>query len=194
MTANLASLTGRDLPPLAYAHNASHNPLLTRPESFRSIAGSGWVKPANGTGLWTAPVTAHTASGKPADSAWLEWCRSEDWGVTTYTHLTDIIPGPDTRVLLIDTAADLLTIVDMFPAVGEIFSVTSDRRYPDWPALAAAGWDAVYLTNQGQWETRLPPSGPNLYSWDCATVLWLRPNYEVGGTYAVPTAGAEVAS
>lgn len=51
------------------------------------------------------------------------------------------------------------------------------------------------MTDNGQWTTRLTTApDPNLYSWDCATVLWLRPNYEAGGTYAVPTAGAEVAS
>lgn len=181
----LPSIAGRDLPPLAYAHNSSHDTALTRPEHFRPVVGSGRVKPGGG-GLWTAPVTATTPEGMPADTAWLEWCRAEDFGAEYYTHLTEILPAPGARVLRIDSQADLVAIIDAFPAgMHDAAPRHCRHRVPDWVALAAAGWDAVYLTDEGQWATRIPPSGPDLYSWDLATVLWLRPAYTVGRTAVV---------
>jgi hypothetical protein len=40
----------------------------------------------------------------------------------------------------------------------------------------------VYLTDRGQWLTRLPDSGPDLYGWDMESMLWLRPAYVTGRT------------
>lgn len=78
----------------------------------------------------------------------------------------------------IDSIADLTTVVDAFPAT---LGFPGASRYPDWLALAAAGWDAVYLTDKGQWATHM--SHPlDLYGWDCASVLWLRPSFVVGRT------------
>lgn len=185
VAATLSTISAADLPPLVYAHGADHDLALTAtPTAFRSVVGAGWVKPTAG-GLWTAPVTNSTPDGLPADSAWLEWCRIET-PTGDYTHLTEIIPDASARVLVVDTQSDLIRIVDAYPASYDLHLSSIDDRYPDWPALAANGWDALYLTDNGQWETRLPPRGPNLYGWDVATVFWLRPAYTVGRTAAVP--------
>jgi hypothetical protein len=175
----LPTIAARDLPPIAYAHPANHAAALTHPDRFRPVVGDGWVKPDKG-GLWTAPVTATGPNGEPTDTAWLQWCRSEDFG--SNTHLTLIVPELDARVLLIDRLADLVAIVDEFPSPS---GLTSGRCYPAWTAIAAAGWDAVCLTDAGQWATRL--SRPDLYGWDAATVFWLRPSYTVGATFPIPT-------
>ena len=182
----LPTVPAADLPPLVYAHGTDHDPAVTAtPAAFRPIVGAGWAKPSAGTGLWTAPVTSSTPDGLPADSAWLEWCRIET-PTGDYTHLTEIIPDASARVLVVDTQNDLIRIVDAYPASYGLHLSCIDDRYPDWPALAANGWDALYLTDNGQWETRLPPHGPNLYTWDVATVFWLRPAYTVGRTTVVP--------
>ncbi|MCX5587608.1 hypothetical protein [Streptomyces erythrochromogenes] len=179
----LPSVLGADLPALAYSHSAAHDPALTHPAKFRPVLSDGWVKPKSGSGLWTAPITARTALGAPSDTAWLTFCREELWGAgDAYTHLTEIQPEPAARVLRIDTQADLIAIAGAYPA--QPIAGLSRGPYPDWAALAA-DWDAVYLTDDGQWATRLPYSGPDLYGWDVASVLWLRPRYSVGATVAV---------
>lgn len=186
MSANLPTIAAADLPPLAYAHPAAHDIALTAsPSSFRPVIGSGWVKPNGGSGLWTAPITRYTEAGLPADSVWLEWARLE-MDFDGPSELTEIFPTAEARVLLIDSQADLVAIVDAYPA-GRAFD---DLRYPDWPRLAADGWDAVYLTDEGQWATRLPDSGPDLYGWDMASVLWLRHAYTVGRTATAMTVKA----
>lgn len=191
----LPHTTGRDLPPLAYAHSADHDPALTSPEHFRSITAGGLIKPAGG-GLWTAPVTSQHPDGTPSMSAWIEWCRGEDWGADHYTLLTEIHPARDAQVLRIDTLADLVAIVDAYPhpSPPPVRRWLADH-YPDWAAIGA-DWDAVFLTEDGQRATRLPPyDQPNLYSWDVATVFWFRPAYTVGRTaQAEPLPAAEVAA
>lgn len=185
----LPIITAAELPTLAYAHN---NKVDVASVPFRPVSGigMGWVKPHQGTGLWTAPVIRANDDDTPADTAWLEWCRSE-WDTTGFTHLTEITPFADARVLGIDTQADLIAIVGEFPAHAR-FHVGLDDRYPDWMAMAEASWDEVFLTDRGQWETRLPPRGPNLYGWDCPSVLWLRPAYTVGRTVAADAAAVGV--
>lgn len=173
---SLPQITSAELPALAYAHSDGITPATS---IFRPITGTGWVKPNPRTGLWAAPVTKQADGGGPVDTAWLEWCRSE-WTTDGYTHLTEIQPFPDARVLRVDTQPDLAAIVAEFPSAG------LRNRYPDWVALAEASWDAVFLTDRGQWETRLPPQGPDLYGWDCASVLWLRPAFSFGRTVVVP--------
>ena len=40
----------------------------------------------------------------------------------------------------------------------------------------AADFDAVHLTDEGQWATRL--TQPSLYGWDCESTCWLRWAFE----------------
>lgn len=188
---SLTAISSALLPPLAYAHSADHDSALTAPMYFRPIVSEGWVKPKSGTGLWTAPVVATGADGSPTDTAWLIYTREEmDGPEGAYTHLTEIKPDGNARVLQVDTQADLIAIVAAYPAA-PVMPGLHRGPYPDWAALAQ-DWDAVYLTDEGQWATRLPRTGPDLYSWDVATVLWLRPAYRVGRTVAVPSQRAEV--
>jgi hypothetical protein len=179
-TVLLPVVAGADLPRQAYSHGPEHDPEWTRPENFRPITNKRrrWVKPDPGTGFWTATVTEETADGNPARTSWTEWCDGEQFG--TYTHLVEVIPHPAARVIRIATLAALCSVVAAFPTE-PLFDGAS--IYPDWAALAR-DWDAVWLTDEGQWATRLPPvSSPDLYGWDCESVLFLRPAYTVGETH-----------
>jgi hypothetical protein len=181
---SFAIITAVSLPPQAYAHDPEHEASLTAdPDRFRPVVNSeyGWAKPVAGSGLWTAPITALDDSGAPTDSAWLEWRRAEMDVATDDQMLTEITPLPGARLLLIDDQAHLIAIVGAYPASTSQWG-DRGRLYPDWAALAADGWDGVYLTDRGQWATRLPQSGPDLYSWDLESMLWLRPAYTVGRT------------
>lgn len=177
-----ATITAAALPRLAYSHGPDHAPALTEPRNFRPITTSSrFVKPDPGQGLWTAPVTEAAPDGRVLRTAWTDW-RTEEmapFGVD-YTRHTEVLPEPTARVLLINTLPDLRTLQAAYPSE-PLIPALAQHRYPDWHALARDGWDAVYLTDQGQWETRLPPYGePTLYGWDTASVLWLRPAYTVG--------------
>lgn len=174
MTESLTTIQSGDLPPLAYSHDDSHKQWLTRPECFRPVTNQGaWVKPSGG--LWTAPVTARAVDGAITGTSWTDWCASEDWGVEVYTRFLAVVPLASARVLLVDTLDDLRLLVREFPNANPGYG----REYPDWARMAES-WDAVYLTDAGQWATRLPPRDePNLYGWDCASVLWLQPAYSV---------------
>jgi hypothetical protein len=182
---NLATITPASLPPQVYAHNPEHDVALTAdPAHFRPIRCQdfgGWVKPAPGSGLWTAPVTAWTQDRRPADSAWLEYLREEMETDTSDLLLTEVFPTAEAWILLIDCQEHLASIVTAYPADPGGLAYL-DRAYPDWAGLAEAGWDGVYLTDRGQWATRLPKSGPDLYSWDLESLLWLRPAYMTGQT------------
>lgn len=182
---SLATITAVSLPPQVYAHTAAHDVTLTaNPARWRPVKGidMGWVKPHSGTGMWTSPVTARTADGLPADSAWLEWCRTEMDSDTSGQLLTEITPHGTARLLLIDDQTHLAAIVAAYPAERNPYVPHRYGLYPDWEALAADGWDGVYLTERGQWATRLPHSGPDLYGWDLESMLWLRPAFAVGRT------------
>jgi hypothetical protein len=190
---SLAAIAAASLPPQVYAHNPEHDLSLTAsPTHFRPVASIGWVKPKIGTGLWTAPATSRTDSHS-TDSAWLEWMRSEMDKDTSDYLLTEICPVPSARILLIDDQEHLAAIVDAFPSTPNGLAFLN-RRYPDWAALAAAGWDAVYLTDRGQWSTRLPQSGPDLYGWDLESALWLRHAFTVGRTVPSRLASSEATS
>lgn len=182
--AALAHLTGRQLPPLAYAHDTDHCPDWAQPSAFRPIVGEG-VKPYGG-GLWTSPVTARNADGAPVMTAWIAWWLSEGLPAEQYAHLTEIHPDPSARVLLIDTPEHLRAVVDTYPAqeIGRAVPQLADR-WPDWAAIRDDGWHAVYLTEHGPYDLDSGLTGPNLYGWDCATVLWLHPAYTLGRTTAV---------
>jgi hypothetical protein len=179
---NLPEFAAVNLPPQAYAHDNTTD-IATAP--WRPITEHGWVKPHSGTGLWTAPITAWAEDRLPADTTWLAWCRDE-WSTGSSTHLTEVFPAETARVLRIDSQADLIAIVTAYPSRSSLALTSLDDRYPHWSGLAGDGWDAVYMTDQGQWETRLPRSGPNLYGWDMPSVLWLRPAFRVGRTVGIP--------
>ena len=167
---------GADLPRQAYAYSPGHDVRWTRPENFRPVTGKRrWVKPDPGTGFWTATVTETTQDGRPLRTSWTEWCTAEEFG--HYTGLIEVYPDPDARVVRIDTLADLHAVVAAYPTEPACHSALV---YPDWVAMAA-DWDGVFLTEAGQWRTRLPRGGgPDLYGWDCESVLWLQPTYRCG--------------
>lgn len=158
-------IAGRDLPPLAWQHAEPFDPARMKPitpnESFMAHKPPG--------GLWTAPLYP---SG---DTAWGEWCRAEQFGDPDRPK-TVIIPDPGATVYRIDDYPSLLRLEAAYPAsvpLGRAF-----RMFPaiDWLKLAAEV-DAVWLTNDGQWDTRF--TEPGLYGWDCETVFWLQPRFAV---------------
>lgn len=125
-------------------------------EKFKSIEDSkpiGWVKPKGG--LWTSPVDSKFG--------WKQWCKAEDF---EYNFKKGFQLNYSGNTIVIDSLADLDKL--HWRSHGEWM------HYPVFEPLLAEGWDAIYLTEKGQWETRLTHPR-NLYGWDCECVLILNP-------------------
>lgn len=156
---NPATIAGRDLPPLAWHHETPFNWQRWQPISDGNMP----HKPSGG--LWTSPVD------DDGQSAWEAWTGLADYrsGVPKQAR---IIPKPDARVFLIDDHADLLALRKLAPL--EPADPAFFLAPIDWET-AAGHLDAIWLTARGEQSTRF--SEPGLYGWDCATVLWLQPEF-----------------
>jgi hypothetical protein len=126
----------------------------------------GWMKPTGG--LWTSTKLPSGSSG------WINWCLGEDFAGPEF-DVWELTPDPAARVFTIDSLPDLLDLRARFSPLcdhprdcaplRDIGAGVSWRR-------VAEEYDAVRLTEEGQWRTRM--SRPSLYGWDCESTLWFR--------------------
>ncbi len=128
----------------------------------------GRAKPTGG--LWTCTLDDD-------GGGWIRWCLDTDFQGPSF-QLWRLDPDPAARVYTIDTLEDLLRLCDRFPAVCDHPRDCAPLRrdladvWLGWRRVAEV-YDAVHLTEKGQWRTRL--SMPtNLYGWDCESTLWFR--------------------
>ena len=154
------------------------------PETFKAVSNlEHLIRPEHG--LWCSPVTDWSAEHAPTATAWTKWCATPDelTGLQSehhgrYTQFTEVEPLPRARIYLIDTTDDLNQLVEAFPLPR---GHPMRRTAPDWAAMAASGWDAVYVSEAGLTANaeRIPIYEPSLAQWDCPSVLWLRPAYRL---------------
>lgn len=117
-------------------------------KKFEPVKNRKHIKPYGG--LWASPVGC--AYG------WREWCESENWGDLSSCFETEYTG----RTLVIFSIADLEKVswID-----GHY------QSYPDYEGMLKRGIDAIYLTEQGERETRY--TEPGLYGYDCECVVVL---------------------
>lgn len=120
-------------------------------------------------GLWTCPEM------ELGRSAWIDWCMAEGcqkW--IRHKRLWRVVAA-EPRVYVIDSFRDLKRALKRWPhrpyADTDIPSLRREREI-HYVAMAEE-YDAVYLTEEGQWATRLT-FPDNLYGWDVPSILWLR--------------------
>lgn len=117
-------------------------------------------------GLWTSPIDS--------EFGWLDWCEMEDFFRSDedeylYEFIVDN-DDDDVLVYTIDCEYDLNALLDLFER-DDIQKRSFQLFAPlDFEALATV-YDGIYLTENGQRETRL--TEPSLNGWDCECVLWL---------------------
>lgn len=116
-------------------------------------------------GLWTSTYDAaqHT-------SAWVEWCLVESFGDVLAGGWFVLRPELSARVFIIDGVEDLKHLVAHYPQPG----AEPYMRFMaclDFERLADE-YDAIHLTEHGQWATR--HSMPHLNGWDVESTLWFR--------------------
>lgn len=118
-------------------------------------------------GLWTSTLTDDGRSG------WLDWVERESFH-TGDEEIWHLEPESDTEILIIEDQPHLEAILERYerPDLSGTLSTQARTFAPlDFEAIGE-NYDAIRLTEQGQWNTRM--SRPGLYGWDCETVLWLR--------------------
>lgn len=117
-------------------------------------------------GLWTSTYDAERHT-----SAWVDWCLAEEFGDVTAGSWFVLTPDPSARVFVIDGLAALEHLTDNYPEPG---TEAYTRRFfacLDFERLAQE-YDAIHMTEAGQWATRY--STPNLNGWDVECTLWFR--------------------
>lgn len=133
------------------------------------------VKPKPGTALWTS-------SYQPDHNPCCEWLDFVVNGMPTWSFRYGYIyqPASDLKILEIDSQEDLHAINDLY-GYDDWVSRKLQQENPAfhihrWPKYGelARHFDAIHLTSGGQWDTRMPFTGDNLYGWDCESTCWLR--------------------
>jgi hypothetical protein len=104
---------------------------------------------------------------------WMRFCMSEQFYESSWRFGYVYQPRKNLRIVEIDGLNDLLAVLDEFGTVdSRMAQLGFPRRYPNWQEMAKH-FDAIHLTEKGQWETRF--SRPNdLYGWDTESTLFLR--------------------
>jgi hypothetical protein len=130
------------------------------PELLVPITNCQFVKPRGG--FWTSTFDGQS-------SAWVDWCRAEEYcDVDSYRWFL-LEPRATARILIIDTSADMERLYERYFDASTGLSFLSAI---DFEAMAQ-DYDAMRLTESAVWATRL--SLPhNLYGWDCESTCWFR--------------------
>lgn len=134
--------------PLALIHYTPRSFMLNRARVYKQEVD---FKPR---GLWLS-----------VGRAWEDWCRGEDWGVSTLTHRTGVTFAAGANVLTLSTVEgiDKFTAEHCVPIIHDGRPVDVD--FVDWPTLATL-YDGIIIAPY-QHQRRL--SLPWYYPWDCAS-------------------------
>lgn len=130
------------------------------------------IKPKGG--MWTSTYTPENEH----DSDWIRWCSTE--GFYGGRHKWLIEPKDNLNVLVVDGMEDLQAVMSVYRK--EFYKGTKASLIGAHPLdfeLIAEDFDAMRLTKEGQWDTRLTGvDEPDLYGWDSESVLNFRWNWK----------------
>lgn len=124
------------------------------------------IKPKGG--LWTSSYHPQTGSG------WVQWCMSEHFKVPEDGSWESCVltPRSDAKILVVNTYDDLLSIIEKYPDPQGLTLCGYTHTAIDFEKMSL-DYDAMHLTEDGQWETRLTHPH-SLYGWDCESTVWFR--------------------
>ncbi len=133
----------------------SQEPLTKVYSREHSSNGAGCYKTQ---GLWV--------SVEGADD-WVEWCRSESWGIERLKHATEIVLAPTANVLHLADESAIDDFTDEFLCAGAPIW----HRTIDWPSVRAR-WQGLIIAPYC-WSRRMADHTGWYYGWDCASgVIW----------------------
>lgn len=114
-------------------------------------------------GFWVAPEIEGYVS------TWDKWCQDEDYCLPHRDNdkIIKMKIKPSARILIIDSYEDLEKVFHEYPL--------AECHQLDWVKISE-NYDAVYLTEEGQYSTRMT-TPLNLYGWDLESAVIF--NYDV---------------
>ena len=123
---------------------------------FHLIENQGFIKPKGG--LWSSPVRS--------SFGWKEYCENVNYNLKSLLEFFAFsIEG---SVFVVDTYADMMALP------WEDYSSTVPIKLPNYEKMVQSGIDAIFLTVEGNFMTRI--KFPSLFGWDCECVLILNPD------------------
>lgn len=139
-------------------------------EEFRPIENRHFVKPKGG--LWTSTYLNEFGS------SWVQFCLSGYQIAISNKKPFLLTPSKDTRIYVVNSYNDLVYLMENYkqchPSSDSYQQPTT--HFIDFEEISL-DYDAIHLTDEGQWETRL--SQPhNLYGWDVECTLWLNWSFD----------------
>lgn len=156
---------------------------MITPHTWNPIVNGQLMSKPSG-GLWTS-----TYIDGNVGSAWVQQLYDMGWledGDKIDTYVLE--PTPKANVYTVDSLADMHWLYDTYGY--EL--IPGQQRWIDFERMAKE-WDAVHLTQEGQWRTRFagglssslnPDYDPNrspfetFYGWDCESTIWLRWSFQ----------------
>jgi hypothetical protein len=116
-------------------------------------------------GLWTSTYDEESGSG------WVQWCFNEQFNVPSGGLWEGFLfqPRPDARIYVVDTYPDCEAL---FKKYSSPLYKGSGMQQLDFIRISEE-YDAVHLTDRGQWATRMTHPY-TFYGWDCESTVWLR--------------------
>lgn len=112
-------------------------------------------------GLWASPVNSRWS--------WKSWCESNDFRVDSFRCYTKWKLRDPRRILIIDSAEDLIRATDRF---GILFYFS---YILDFQKIKDAGYDGIFLTARGNSECHFSicykGETIDLNSWDCESIV-----------------------
>lgn len=128
------------------------------------------IKPYGG--IWASPVDSKYG--------WDRWCKEEDFrDIDKLVKVEmEIEILEDKNLIIIDSKKDLNKLIwTPLPIVKDLAEKLGlvppfGMEIIDFVAMKDKGIDAIWLTEKGQWDTRLCYPR-NLYGWDCECILIL---------------------
>ena len=129
-----------------------------KPEHVSEIKNNSYRNKPRG-GLWTSPIGSKWG--------WKDWCEEENFRECNEDVCFKLKFKPNTKILTIDTIDDMLSLPTHTTEFNSIL--------PNFELLSKE-FDAIWLTRNGELETRFSYSDFNLYGWDCESILILNKN------------------
>jgi hypothetical protein len=134
-------------------------------EQFKDVTDDEhFIKPKGG--LWTSPYIVDKGS------EWISWCIDANFNITSKIEedcpISFISLKDKARILVINSFDDLCNTLSEYKRTERQACLDKmDGGVMDFEKVMK-DFDAIYLTSDGQWKTRL--TRPGLYGWDVETV------------------------
>lgn len=156
-------------------------------KNMQPIKNAQWSKPSGG--LWTSTYDPTCGSdwvqwnlregparvlGEDADKHWEETSEIPWDFRKLYFHAYVLYPKL-ASIFVIDSIEDLIYLRQNYSENKEVGRLKLDFE------KMSQDFDALHLTQNGQWETRF--GDPNIYGWDVESTIWFRWVFEKEGDY-----------